>query len=638
MLKRSSRRSQRRIRSAVSREAAGWISQFIAEPLETRLQLSTNVLTFHNDGVSDGVNNSETTLSPTNVKVGSFGKTATVPVDGNVYAEPLVYTSDTITSGPNTETGAAGVHDVVFVATENDSLYAVDMHSGAILWQRSFLNIGAGAGSTAGTDINNPLNATAIAAPNDNDIQSQDIDPVFGITGTPVVDPNTGIIYLVAFTKETVNGVPNFVQRLHAISVANGTDVGTPFLIGNTTGSNTNTTQIYVYGNGDGSVTDPYNDTGKQVVQFNTIRENQRAALAMENNTVYVCWASHSDNNPYHGWVAGFNISNVATTGITLQGVFCSSPNGGQAGIWMGGGKPSFESNGNTFYVETGNGDATGATVVNTAGFPITGDYYEAAIKITIDPTTSPTNQNINGWGLKAVDYFIPSNQPALDNADQDLGSGNPLILPPSAGIPGHPDLMLVEGKQGVVYLIDRDNMGKYNPNYDNVLNAYNVGQATPPVAVSGVLSTPVFYNGTIYIVSGYSGPVEAFSINSNGTLSETSQSTQSSFGYLPGSPVLSANGTTGGVLWVSDRSSNELHAYDANSLSTELWNSADKANGADDPGSLDKMNAPTVADGEVFLGTSNSLDIYGVDSTQHGGPQRTCAFFLGHLRHISQS
>ena len=575
--------------------------------------MSTNVTTFHNDLVGTGVNASETTLSPANVKVGSFGKIATTPLDGNVFAQPLVMTGTAVTTGPNTVV-AAGTHDVVFVATEHDSLYAIDTKTGVILWKRSFLT-STGTGTTAGTNINNPLNATAITAPTTAQVQCTDISPEYGITGTPVIDAANGIIYVVPFTDEKINGVDHFVQRIHAISIKDGTDVVTPYLIGDTTGTNTNSTPIWVFGTGDGAVTDPYTGSGKKVVQFNALRENQRQALSLVNGKLYISWSSHCDDAPYHGWIADWNVAALKTSGFVLAGVFNSCPNGGEAGIWSGGGRLSFESDNATFYFETGNGSASGNLTLNSSGFPATGNYYEAVVKMTTDTTTSATNQNMNGWGLKVVDYFVPHNQAALDNADQDFGSGAPIILPDSFGIAGHPHLMLAAGKQGVVYVVDRDNMGKFDPKIDHVINAVTQkdGTVSPPVSVTGVLSTPVVFNGSIYYVSGYSGPFEQFQLSSTGTLVKTSQSANGSFGYLPGSPSLSANGTTGGVLWVTDRANNQLHAYDASSLATELWNTSQKAGGVDAPGTIDKLNSPTVANGEVFLGTANSLVIYGL-------------------------
>ncbi len=598
----------------------------MVEALETRRLLSTSVLTYRNDQLRDGVNSTETTLSPANVKLGSFGKLYTTPVDGNVYAQPLVVPGETINAGINTLAGKPGVYDVVYVETENDSIYAISTISGAVLWQRSFLTpLATGNSNTPGTDINNTLGATQIIAPPTNDVGSTDITPEYGITGTPVIDTAHNLMYVVAFTEETVGGVQTFVQRIHAINLSDGTDVVVPYTIGTTTGTNTNTTSIYVYGSGDGSVTDPYNNTGKSVVQFNALRENQRSSLSLVNGVLYISYASHGDDFPYHGWVVSWNVSNLTTAGFVMTGVFCTSPNGGGAGVWGGGGGLEFDPDeANTFYLETGNGFGQGNGIsLNAAGFPNGGAYFEAVVKLTTDSTTSPTNQNTNGWGIKVTDYFIPYNQAPLDNADQDLGSGSPLVLPDSAGIAGHPHLLLAAGKQGVVYVIDRDNMGHYDPNNDHVLNSVPNGNGnnTPPVVVTGVLSTPVYFNGTIYYISGYSGPAEAFTLSSTGMLVAQSQSANSSFGYLPGSPSLSSNGAVNGIIWQTDRANNELHAYDANSLSTELWNSNQNPTGADAVGTVIKFASPTIANGEVFVGTANTLDIYGLQPPANGVP-----------------
>ena len=304
--------------------------------------LSVDMLTFHNDISRSGLNASETQLTPANVQVGSFGKLFTTALDGQVYTQPLVDTGVTIDNGVNTTSGAAGVYDdVVFVATEHDSLYAIDAspgNSGTVLWQRSFTITTPGySGSTPGSNINNTFGATSITTVLSSDVDSTDISPEIGITGTPVIDPNTGILYVVVATKETISGAIHFVQRLHAINVSDGTDEVAPYLIGDTTNGNTNNTQIYVYGTGDGSVTDPYNGTGESVVQFNALTESERGALSLVNNTVYVEWASHGDNGPYHGWVVDWNVANLTTTGFVLSGVFNTSPNDGLSGIWQGG-------------------------------------------------------------------------------------------------------------------------------------------------------------------------------------------------------------------------------------------------------------------------------------------------------------
>ncbi len=594
------------------------VGALVLQQLEARVLMSAvNVTTFHNDIGASGANLQETTLSPANVNVSSFGKLYTVPLDGNVYTQPLVLTQNIIAAGPNTTAGAAGLHDVVFAATEHDSLYAIDSATGTVLWKRSFLDTTSpGVGLTPGSDINNTLSATSITAVPYADVGIADISPEVGITGTPVIDAAAGRIYLVVKTKETINGVSHYVQRVHAINTSDGTDAVAPYLIGDTYNNNVNNTAVYSYGTGTGAVTDPYNGTGNKVVQFNALRENQRCALSLVNGTLFVEFAGHGDMAPYHGWVTAWDVSHLATTGFVLKGVFNASPNGGGAGIWGGGGSLTFESDGSAFYLETGNGVAgLGNVPLNAAGFPSNGSYYEALVKLTLDTTTSPTNQNQNGWGIKPLDFFMPYNQAALDNVDADFGSGSPLILPDAAGIPGHQHLLLASGKQGVIYVVDRDNMGKFDPTADHVVNAVPdaSGHVTPPLNLSGSLSTPVYYNGTIYWVSGYTGPLKSFNVASDGTLVTTSQSALGSFGSLPGSPALSAYGNVNGVLWVTDRARNQLHAYDASSMSTELWNSGQKAGGLDSVGAIVKMAAPTVANGQVYVGTTNSLVVYGL-------------------------
>jgi autotransporter-associated beta strand protein len=592
------------------------------EQLEARWCPAVNVLTYHNDIASTGLNNNETALTPADVNVNSFGMLADRGVDGQVYAQPLVDTGITIASGVNTNNGAAGTHDVVFVATEHDSLYAIDAKQGdggAVLWKRTFLDITTAgySGSTPGTNINSTLGATAITTVTRGDV-AVNISPEVGITGTPVIDPNSNTIFLDVKTTETVGGATYYVQRLHAINIADGTDRVVPYLIGATTNENSNTTAIYVYGTGDGAVTDPYNGTGKQVVQFNALREANRPALSFVNNQVYVAWASHGDNGPYHGWVATWTMS---PSGFTLTGVLCTSPNNGLSGIWQGGGKLAFEADGSAFYFETGNGDG-GAPVLNAQGFPSNANYNEALVKAIADPTTSATNQNPNGWGLKVADYFIPYNVAALDAADSDFGSGAPIVLPDSTVIPGRPHLILAAGKSGQIYVVNRDNMGHFSPTGDNVLNAVpnGSGQNTPPVQLGGSLSTAAYFNGKVYWASAYSGPAYSYAINSNGTLTTTSQ-TAANLGYSPGSVAVSANGTANGIVWVFDRNTNVIHAYNASSFSTELWNSGQHAGGTDNLGAAVEFAVPTIANGEVFVGTYNSLVIYGLNQAATAVP-----------------
>ncbi len=585
----------------------------LLERLEDRRLLATNITQYHVDSQLTGANLTETQLTPSNVNAADFGQLYNTPLDGQVYAEPLVLTNVAIGAGPNT-IGTPGTYDsVVLVATQHDSLYAINAANGAILWQRTFLDT---------TNPNDYLpGATSVTTIPSGDTNSGDINPEVGITGTPVIDPSSNIIYLIPNTKEIVGGSAFYVQRLHAINISDGTDAAPSFVIGTTTNGNTNTTPVSVAGTGDGNV--------GGVVQFNALRENNRPALSLVNGEVYAEWASHGDNGPYHGWVVRWDVTNLSTQGMTLSGVLCTDPNGGEGGIWGGGGgltfDPSETFNGQpAFYFETGNGDPRGGPPpLDANGFPSDLDYYESLLKVEADPTTNATSPNSNGWGMKIVDYFTPYNVNALDDADEDFGSGSPLVLPDSAGIPGHPHLMVAAGKEGTIYLIDRDNLGKFNVNDDNVLNSVNnpsTGITTPPVLINGSLSTPAYYHGTLYWVSGYNSYAWSFVVGPNSapapptvpvaTLEPTSQTSNNNFGYLPGSVMISADGNedpAGGIVWIMDTNNGEIHAYSTLSLSTELWNSG--------VGSIAavKFAVPTVANGQVFVGTQDSLQVFGL-------------------------
>ncbi|HEV8060173.1 MAG TPA: DUF4214 domain-containing protein [Gemmataceae bacterium] len=585
------------------------------EQLEDRRLFATNITQYHVDYQSTGANLTETQLTSSNVNAADFGQLYNTHVDGQVYAQPLVLTNVTIVAGPNTR-GTPGTYNaVVFVATQHDSLYAINAAKGAILWQRTFLDT---------TNANDYLpGATSVTTIPNGDTDTDDISPEIGITSTPVIDASNNILYVLPNTKEMVGGNAYYVQRLHAINIDNGTDATATFVIGTTTGSNenTNTTPIEVNGTGDGNVND--------VVQFNALRENNRPALSLVNGEVYAEWASHGDNGPYHGWIVAWNVTNLSTHGIALSGVLCMDPNGGEGGIWGGGGGLTFDPdetfNGQpAFYVETGNGDPRGGPPpLNAAGFPTDDDYYESLVKVEADPTTTATNQNANGWGMKIVDYFTPYNVNALDDADEDFGSGSPLVLPDSAGIPGHPHLIVAAGKEGTIYLLDRDNLGKFNVNDDAVLNSvYNAstGITTPPVLINGSLSTPAYYHGTLYWVAGYNSNAWSYVVAPNpapdpptvpvATLEPTSETANGNFGYVPGSVMITADGSedpAGGIAWIMDTANGELHAYSTLSLSTELWNS-----GAGSIATV-KFAVPTIANGQVFVGTQNSLQSFGL-------------------------
>ncbi|HEY2787417.1 MAG TPA: fibronectin type III domain-containing protein, partial [Fimbriiglobus sp.] len=578
------------------------------EELDDRIN-PTNVLTYHNDPTSNGVNAAETALTRANVNSSQFGKLFRAPVTGQLYAQPLVMQNVAITTGPN-----AGVHDAVFVATEHDQLYAFDAASAApqLLWQRNFLDL---------SDVNNHLaGATALTPVPQADVNTSDITVEIGITGTPVIDASSNTLYLITKTKETVGATSYWVQRLHAINIQDGADRTAPALIGTTTGANTNATSIYVYGSGNGAVTDPYNGTGNPVVQFNALREHQRPALTLVNGVVYAGWASHGDNGPYHGWMVGWS----ATT-LALTGVLNTTPNGGLGGIWMAGGALTFD--GTYFYFETGNGTFDGSngtgtgsnpaapapgpvTGLNAQGFPSKADYGDSFVKVALDPATSPTSQNPNGWGLQVVDYFTPFNQAYLNSVDQDVGSSACVVVPDSYGSATHAHLLIGSGKEGVIYLIDRDNMGKYGLQNAIVQNTAN--------QLSGSLDSAAIFNGQVYYVEGYGGVAKTFTLV-NGVLSTTPASKSAdAFAFAGSTPSVSSNGPADGIVWDVDRGTNQLRAYSTDSYATELYTSGQAANGRDDLGAAVKFQVATVANGRVYVGSgtgdpNNALVVYGL-------------------------
>ena len=296
---------------------------------------------------------------------------------------------------------------MAFVATENDSLYAIDADTGVILWQDSFTI------SSASVVVNTVTSG---------EVNSGDISPEIGITGTPAIDPTTGFLYVVAKTQEIHNGDtanPHYVNTLYKVDIHDGTATST--VIADTTynsdGSYTYNSGPYVLGTGDGYI----NVAGQNRVYFNSLRQMFRPAVELVNGQVILGSASHGDNGPYHGWMLTYSEND-----LSLTGVLCTSPNSGLAGIWQGGDGIVSDPEG-YFYFQTGNGPFNqDPSNFNAAGFPIDGDYGDSFVKVAIDPTTNVNNQNVNGWGLKVVDYFTPYNQATLNDGDVDLGSGRP--------------------------------------------------------------------------------------------------------------------------------------------------------------------------------------------------------------------
>ncbi len=528
------------------------------EIFEPRRLLSVNVLTYHNDPAQDGLNPDEPVLTPSNVNSVDFGKVFSAPVDGQIYAQP-VYMSGLSIPGK-------GTHNVVFVATENDSVYAFDANTGNELWQDSFIDPSAGV---------NPVPASALTG----DFQ---IKPEVGISSTPVIDPTTNTLYIVAYTQEVSGSTTSYVYRLHALDVTTGAEkFGGP---------------VVIQAEDDGTGED--NDGDGHVI-FDAYKADQRESLLLLNGVVYVGFASWGDSQPYHGWLLGYSAQ-------TLQqvAVFDATPNGGEGGIWMSLGAPATD--GTYIYLSVGNG--TFDTTLDDNGFPDQGDYGDSYIKLAVDPTTSPTNQNINGWGLKVADYFTPSNEEYLNDHDLDL-SGGLVVLPEQPG--PYPDELVGSGKQGTIYVIDRDNMGKFNPNSDNDIQ--EIDDAMP----LGSFDTPAYFNGQIYYAGG-DDYLQVYQL-SNGLLS-TSPTSQSAnrFSYHGATPIVSANGTADGVVWAIDNTSTTasspgiLYAYNATNMADELYDTTQVAS-RDQMGNSLRFVPPIVANGEVYVATADELDVYGL-------------------------
>ncbi len=583
----------------------------LIEVLESRVLLSVSVTQYQNNNIDAGVNQQESILISTTLSTDTFGKQYTVAVDGPVYAEPLTDPGVSITAGANTTAGSAGTHNVVFVATANDSIYAIETTSGAILWQRSFL--GLGTGTKAGSDVNNTLGATAITTVPASDSGGTLISPEIGITGTPVIDTTHNCLYVIVETKETINGVANWVQRLHAISLSTGLDVTAPYLISDTPTSGAINTNIYVYGTGNGSVTDPYNNTGRQVVQFNALRELNQGALTLQNGVIYATWTSNANVSPYHGWLVAWNTYSLSTSGFALQGVFNVTPNGGGGGISLGGGQPAFL-NSSSFFFSTNFG--TGATGdYGPTGFPLDGNYDNSVVELVLDGSTSAKSQGLNGWGFSVYNFFTPYNRSTLDQSESSIGDGGVALIPFINSYPTD-EALAVAGDGGKVYLVNPGSLGKFDSSNDNVLNSVPNGQGnnTPPniLGSGGSTSTPVYYDGQLLWVTGSGGPANAFTINIEGAMTASSTTPESSLGSETGSPFVTSNNGQDPVLWLIDRNTNTLRAFDATDLANELWNSGQEAGGVDSLDSTVPFSVPTVANGQVFVGTQDELAVFG--------------------------
>jgi uncharacterized protein (TIGR03437 family) len=499
----------------------------------------TNVLTYHNDLARTGQNLAEVFLTLDNVNPNQFGKLFSYPVDGSLYAQPLYMAAVRI--------HGKGIHNVVFVATEHDSVYAFDAdgNSGlnsAPLWHASFVNPDLGVSTVPGDDVG-----------------CDQIVPEIGITGTPVIDPASGTLYVVAMTKETSGGM-QYVHRLHALDISTGAEKpNSPVVI-----------QASVPGSGDGGST----------VTFIPKNYKQRPGLLLLNGVVYTSWSSHCDGGVYHGWILGYDAA-------TLQqiAVYNDTPDGSRASFWSSGAAPAADADGNIFVIS-----ANGTFDADVGG----ANLGESFIRLS--------SRN----GLAAADYFTPFNVQDLNNADADTGSSGALLLPDSVGNAAHRRLLVSAGKEGRIYLLDRDNMGKFQSGSDSQIVQSIAG------AIGPLFGIPAYFNNTVFF-SSTDHPLQAFPIG--GGMLSTSPSSQSSAAFsYPGSvPGISANGNSNGIVWVIEAGQSAiLHAYDATNLARELYNSNQNA-ARDGLGSYVKYSTPTIANGRVYSGTQDSLQVFGL-------------------------
>jgi hypothetical protein len=541
--------------SVVQKKPIGFRTKKLSwmEPLEARRLLSVNVLTGHNDAGRTGLNASELTLTQANVNTSTFGALFSYPVQGQMYAQPL-YVSNLAIPGK-------GTRNVVFVATENNDVYAFDANSTS----------GAGAGVLWHVNL-----GLAAATPNSFFANRygpyHDINPQVGITSTPVIDLATNTMYLDAFTND-VAGQNSYSHHIHALDLTTGADKVTPMLV-----------TAAVKGNGIGG--------DGTTIPFVATQQLQRPALSLLNGVLYVAYSGYADTDPYHGWILGFNSSTLGLMSVlnTTPNTLAGSGHPGEGGIWQTG--AGLASDGTNMFLLVGNGDFSAAI----------GDYGDSMLKVAPDPTSTVSQPNVSGYGLKVADYFTPYNQQSLADADADLGSAGGIVLPDQPG--SFPHEFIGSGKQGVVYLVNRDNMGKFNAATDQVIQTITLGH--------GNFDTPAYFNHTIYY-HAVGDVLKAF-VMTNGLL-PAAPSAQGlySYGGQGATPSISANGTANGVVWdiQFDGTHEVLHAYNPTTLA-ELYNSNQNVP-RDQMGAGVKFIVPTVADGEVFVGGANKLTIFGL-------------------------
>jgi outer membrane protein assembly factor BamB len=497
---------------------------------------SKDVVTYHNNLSRTGLNSGETILTPGTVNSSTFGKLFTLPVDGKIDAQPLYLSGLSIPGN--------GKHNVVYAVTENDSAYAFDADTGTPLWHVSLLPSGESPSGDHGCG---------------------QISPQIGITSTPVIDRTTGAhgtIYVVSMTRDASN---KYFQRIHALDVTNGQEqFGGPIAV------------AAQYPNKSSFTT------------FDPAQYAERQGLLLLNHVIYTAWTSHCDQNPYTGWIIGYNESTLAQTSVLNV-----TPNGSEGSIWQSG--AGMASDGSSIYFLDANG--TFETTLTSKGFPSSGDFGNAFVRV------STTNGK-----LAVADYFNMFNTIQESNNDQDLGSGGALLVPPMVDSLGKTRrLALAAGKDTNIYIVERGNMGKFNPSSNHIY------QEIDSALSGGIWSMPAYFNGSVYYGSVGNNLLQFKFSQAKLSTAPVSKSANR-FGYPGSTPSVSANGTTNGIVWAIEHSGPDvLHAFDATNLANELYNSNQAPSGRDQFGNASHFGTPTIIHGKVYVGTDNSVAVFGL-------------------------
>ncbi|HEX8836542.1 MAG TPA: hypothetical protein VF748_06385 [Candidatus Acidoferrum sp.] len=496
----------------------------------------TDVVTYHYDIQRTGQNLKETTLTTSNVNSTTFGKVGEFSVDGQIDGQALFVHQLAIPGQGN--------KDVLYVATEKDSVYAVDANSisgssATVLWQKSLLPAGESS-------------ATSLPCGN--------ISPN-GITATPVIDRSRNAMYVETMSQ---NSSGNIIHRLHALDLTNGNE-----LFGGPT-----------------TITATYPGTGGNssggVVTFLPAVHHERAALLESGNTIYMAWSGmFGDCGAYSAWVMAYDAGTLKqSSAIDLV------PNNSGGGMWMGGGGPAADASANV-YVITGNG--FGDTPGTNSSF---GNSF-------VRLSTS--------GGLKVGDYFTPFNTLSEDGADADFGSAGPLLLPDlidGSNVTRH--LAVGAGKDGNLYVVDRDNLGQFNSAKNNVYQQFTLSSGENH-------SSPVFFNNTIYVCPE-NNTLKAFPVSSAKLATSPSSQSAHTFGSNGSVASISANGSAQGIVWALDHGAGTLFAFDATDLTKELWDSGQASANRDHFSPVGgHFITPMVANGRVYIGTGTSVAVFGL-------------------------